>query len=117
MAKPIPIALLNGRNWSKKSDAVAYFKAMLARYVDGDVVLDVSDKADLEALLAVYDSVLPSGQPTKTGAGIAHFERRIDRDHPGQTSCFFVVRTDGSSIDFSTRRALDVAGSQASLKQ
>ncbi|TVT51903.1 MAG: DUF3223 domain-containing protein [Azoarcus sp. PHD] len=60
----------------------------------------------------VYDSVVPAGEPTKTGTGVAHFERRLDRDHPGHTSCFFVVRTDGSSIDFSTRRALDVAGAR-----
>lgn len=113
MAKSIPITLPNGRSWSKKGDAVEHFKAMLARYADGDQVRDASDKADLEALLAVYDSVVPAGQPTKASQGVAHFERRMDRDHPGHTSCFFVVRTDGSSIDFSTRRALDVAGSQA----
>lgn len=52
---------------------------MLGRYADGDRVLDASDKADLEALLAVYDSVVPDGQSTKTGAGVAHFERRSDR--------------------------------------
>ena len=113
MAKSVPITLSNGRSWSKKGDAVEHFKTMLARYADGDRVQDASDKADLEALLAAYDSVVPAGQPTKTGPGVAHFERRMDRDHPGHTSCFFVVRTDGTSIDFSTRRALDVAGAQA----
>ena len=112
MAKSVPITLPNGRSWSKKGNAVDHFKSMLARYADGDRVRDASDNADLEALLAVYDSVVPTGQPTKTGSGVAHFERRMDRDHPGHTSCFFVVRTDGSSIDFSTRRALDVAGAQ-----
>lgn len=113
MAKSVPITLPNGQSWSKKGDAVDHFKAMLARYVDGEQVQDASDKSDLEALLTVYDSVVPTGQPTKTGPGVAHFERRMDRDHPGRTSCFFVVRTDGSSIDFSTRRALDVAGAKA----
>lgn len=113
MAKSVPITLPNGRSWSKKGDAVDHFKTMLARYADGDRVRDASDKADLQALLAVYDSVVPAGQPTKTGPGVAYFERRMDRDHPGHTSCFFVVRTDGSTIDFSTRRALDVAGAQA----
>lgn len=113
MAKSVPITLSNGRSWSKKGDAVEHFKAMLARYADGARVNDASDKADLEALLAVYDSVVPKGQPTKTDPGVAHFERRLDRDHPDYTSCFFVVRTDGSSIDFSTRRALDVAGAQS----
>lgn len=112
MAKSVRITLSNGRSWLKKGDAVDHFKAMLARYADGDRVQDAIDKADLEALLAVYDSVVPPEQPTKAGLGVAHFERRMDRDHPGRTSCFFVVRTDGSSIDFSTRRALDVAGAQ-----
>ena len=113
MAKSVPITLSNGRSWSKKGDAVAHFKTMLARYADGDRVQDASDKADLEALLMADDSVVPPSKPTKTGPGVAHFERRMDRDHPGHTSCFFVVRTDGTSIDFSTRRALDVAGAQA----
>ncbi|MGA4423104.1 DCL family protein [Ralstonia nicotianae] len=112
MAKSVPINLPNGRSWSKKGDAVEHFKAMLARYADGDRVLDIADHGDLAALLEVYDAVIPAGEPTKTGSGVAHFERRRDRDHPGNTSCFFVVRTDGSSIDFSTRRALDVAGAQ-----
>ena len=67
---------------------------------------------DLASLLHVYDSVLDAGEPTKAGVGVSHFERRKDRDHPGHTSCFFVVRTDCSSIDFSTRRALDVAAAK-----
>jgi len=62
----------------------------------------------------VYDSVLDAGRTSKAGAGVSHFERRRDQDHPGHTSCFFVVRTDGTSIDFSTRRALDVASEKAS---
>ncbi|WP_408733937.1 DCL family protein [Paraburkholderia tropica] len=85
---------------------------MLWRYADGDRVKDPQDHEDLSALLEAYDSVVPAGQPTKRGSGIAYFERRPDQDHPGNTSCFFVIRTDGTSIDFSTRRALDVAGMQ-----
>lgn len=112
MAKSVPINLPNGRSWSKKGEAVEHFKAMLGRYADGDRVFDATDHDDLVALLKVYDAVIPAGEPTKTGSGIAHFERRPDRDHPGHTSCFFVIRTDGSSIDFSTRRALDVAGNR-----
>jgi hypothetical protein len=110
MAKSVPIRLPNGRAWSKKGDAVEHFKAMLARYSDGDRVGDPIDQDDLASLLQVYDAAVQAGQPTKAGSGVAHFERQRDRDHPGHTSCFFVVRMDGSSIDFSTRRALDVAG-------
>ena len=112
MGKTVPISLPNGRNWPRKGDAVDHFKAMLARYSDGARVVDSKDHSDLASLLQVYDSVLDAGRATKAGDGISHFERRKDRDHPGHTSCFFVVRTDGTSIDFSTRRALDVAGAK-----
>lgn len=109
MGKAKTISLPNGRTWPKKGDAVNHFKAMLARYRDGSRISDQSDHSDLASLLEVYDSVVVAGQPTKAGSGVSHFERRRDQDHPGHTSCFFVVRTDGTSIDFSTRRALDVA--------
>lgn len=112
MGKTVPIRLPNGRHWPTKGEAVEHFKAMLARYADGARVADPVDHVDLAALLQVYDSVLEAGEPTKVGVGVSHFERRKDRDHPGHTSCFFVVRTDGTSTDFSTRRALDVAGAK-----
>lgn len=110
MGRAKAISLSNGRNWVKKGDAVAHFKAMLARYRDGERVSDATDHSDLAALLNAYDSVLEEGKPTKAGVGVSHFERRQDLDHPGHTSCFFVVRKDGTSIDFSTRKALDAAG-------
>lgn len=114
MGKAMIISLPNGRTWAKKGDALAHYKAMLARYRDGSRVSEPADYSDLASLLEVYDSALDAGEPTKTGVGVSHFERRKDQDHPGHTSCFFVVRTDGTSIDFSTRRALDVAGAKAS---
>lgn len=113
MGKTVSIKLLNGRSWPKKGDAVEHFKAMLARYSDGERVGNPVDHDDLVALLHVYDSVVDGGELTKAGAGVSHFERRRDRDHPGNTSCFFVVRLDGTSIDFSARKALDVAGLKA----
>lgn len=113
MGKAKIINLPNGRTWSKKGDAIDHFKAMLARYRDGSRVSDAADHSDLASLLEVYDSVLDVGKPNKAGSGVSHFERRRDQDHPGHTSCFFVVRTDGTSIDFSTRRALDVASEKA----
>lgn len=114
MGKAKTISLPNGRTWPKKGDAEDHFKAMLARYRDGSRVSDARDHSDLASLLEVYDSVLEPGQSTKAGVGVSHFERRKDQDHPGHTSCFFVVRTDGTSIDFSTRRALGVAGEMTS---
>ena len=112
MGKAKPINLPNGRSWPKVGDAKAHFKAMLARYKDAARVSDQSDHSDLAALLEVYDSVLLPGELTKGGAGVSHFERRKDKDHPGHTSCFFVVRIDGTSIDFSTVKALGGAGAK-----
>ncbi|MFY9479826.1 MAG: DCL family protein [Aquabacterium sp.] len=113
MGKSIPVSLSSGRSWPKKGDAEAHFKAMLGRYRVGERVLDSADHADLEALLSVYDADLQPGEPTKAGAGVAYFEKRLDTDHPGHTSCFFVVRRDETSIDFSYRRALDAAARQS----
>lgn len=113
MARSVSISLPNGRTWSKKGDALDHFKAMLARYKVGERVADAADHGDLAALLSVYDSVLAPGEPTKAGSGVAYFEKNLDMDHPGNTACFFVVRTDGTRIDFSTRRALDVAGTRS----
>jgi hypothetical protein len=86
---------------------------MLGRYVVGKRADDPSDHADLAALLEVYDAAVPAGGPTKAGGGAAYFEKRPDVDHPGNTACFFVVREDGSSIDFSLGRALDVAAKRS----
>ena len=113
MARSVPISLPNGRNWARKGDAVDHFKSMLARYTVGDRIDDAADHDDLAALLRVYDSVLGPGAPTQTGSGVAYFEKNLDMDHPGNTACFFVIRTDATRIDFSTRRALDVAGARS----
>lgn len=110
MGKKIPVSLPNGRSWPRKGDAIDHFKAMLGRYQIGSRIEDPTDHSDLVALLDLYDSVLSPNDEPKRGVGIDHFEKRWDEDHPGDTACFFVVRTDGTSIDFSTRRALDVAG-------
>jgi hypothetical protein len=109
MGKSIPVSLPNGRAWSKKGDASNYYREMLNKYAVGARVHEPSDHSDLAALVAVYDADVPVGETTKSGCGIDYFEKGIDYDHPGKTSCFFVVRKDGSRIDFSIGRALDVA--------
>ena len=109
MAKSIPVQLPTGRKWAKKGDAQSHFKTMLGRYEVGERILDPTDHAELEALLTIYDAALPQGQAPKAGNGVAYFEKRVELDHPGRTTCFFVVRRDGSSIDFSYLRALDAA--------
>lgn len=114
MGRSKPISLPNGRNWSTKGEAAGHFKTMLARYEIGDRVLSVNDHSDLSALLAVYDADVPLVTPSKAGLGIKYFEKDWDRDHPGNTQCFYVVRTDGTRIDFSIGKALDSAANQTS---
>jgi hypothetical protein len=107
MGKSIPIKLDNGSSWKQKGLAAKHFSQMLGRYVVGERVFDAKD--NLTALLNAYDATVLSGKATKTGSGIANFEKGVDLDHPGHTVCFFVVRTDGTRIDFSCGRALDAA--------
>jgi hypothetical protein len=109
MGKAKSVTLDNGRSWSQKGLAGKHFSQILGRYAVGSRVLDPYDHSDLAALLKAYDAIVPPGEATKTGTGIAYFEKDIDIDHPGHTVCFFVVRTDGTRIDFSLGRALDAA--------
>lgn len=109
MGKSIPITLPNGKSFKKKGEAQAYFKAMLNNYAIGAMISDSTDFNDLCALLAAYDAALPNGEPSKAGIGVSHFERRMDMDHPGHTTCFFVIRKDGTFIDFSYLKAIDAA--------
>lgn len=81
---------------------------MLNRYTLWDQVTDADDVSDLTALLAAYDAGM-SPEHSKSGIGIDFFEKRPDEEYGGTTACFFVVRTDGTSVDFSVYKALDVA--------
>lgn len=116
MAKAIPVYLRPGRSWSKKGDAAAHFKNMLGRYAIGERVVDEEDHADLLALLTAYDAALPDGAPQKAGNGIAYFEKRVDQEHEGRTKCFYVVRRDGTSDNFSYPRALDALATSTSQR-
>ena len=106
MGRSIPVVLLNGKNWSKKGDAKAHFREILNRYTVWDRVTNADDISDLVAILTVYDENLPPAQ-SKIGVGIDYFEKRPDQEHEGNSACFFVVRTDGTSVDFSIHKALD----------
>lgn len=115
MGRPIPVVLNNNRRWSKKGDAIRHFKGILAKYLVGSRIEDKEDHNDLVALLTVYDDWVQKSGNGKIGSGIAYFEKRVDFDHPGRTNCFFVVRLDGSSEDFSYLRAIDCAAESISL--
>jgi hypothetical protein len=98
MAKQVKLS--NGRDWRTQSAALAHFKEMLHRYSNGNVVDTVDDHDDLIALLERYDACIEGG-PTKIGAGIDHFERRLNWVEGHSTPGFWVVRVDGTATDFS----------------
>lgn len=88
-AKPITLGSLH---FKKKGDAIAFFRAMLARYDLGDRVND-DDAVFLRAALENHpDSV------KKIGCGIINFSVR-SADYG--TKCFWVNRPDGTTEKFS----------------
>lgn len=108
MGRSIPVKLSNGRFWPNKKDAKAYFRELLSRYDVYDRVNNIDDISDLTSILTVYDENLPVTQ-SKIGVGIAYFEKRPDQEHSGSSACFYVIRIDGTSVDFSIYKALDAA--------
>lgn len=92
--KPV---VLDTRTFLKREDARNFFSAMLNKYKPGDRVSDV-DTLDLSELLKRHPEALE-----KIGVGIAHFEvQRADYS----TQCFRVVRTDGTSSNFSYQKCV-----------
>lgn len=89
VTKPFVLAT---RSFSKKGDAIVFFRAMLNRYVPGDRVAD-SDASDLMALLKHHTEYT-----AKVGSGIDHFG--IMPNLHG-TQSFEIFRTDGTRDDFS----------------
>lgn len=106
MAKSVELS--NGRVWKTKLAAKDHFKAMLARYNDGDVITDHDDHSDLSALLERFDALVSDGAP-KIGSGIQSFERRLNRGDGWSSPGFWVVRTDATATDFSYIKAVDGA--------
>ena len=90
------------RSFDKAGDATAFFTVMLNRYGIGDRV-SAEDAADLSALLDRHDEV-----EEKAGTGIAGFEVNKPPQGVPQFSkrCFWVIRDDGSKIDFSIGHCL-----------
>lgn len=100
-----PIKLSNGSGWETQEKAKAYFTALRDRYPHNTPIDDPSDHDDLLALLERYDEAILE-DPLKAGAGVQHFETRINRVHGGFNVGFWVVRSDGSETDFSFIKAI-----------
>lgn len=90
------------RSFDKAGDATAFFAAMLNRYQIGDRV-SAEDATDLSALLMRHEE-----WEEKAGTGIAGFEVNTPPQDVPQFSkrCFWVIRADGTKIDFSVGHCL-----------
>ena len=90
---------LETRLFEKAGDGMTFFRAMLNRYSVGDAV-SAADGIDLSALLKRHDET-----DEKIGVGIDHFEVDFAPDE-FSGRCFWIVRKDGSRIDFSIKHCL-----------
>ncbi|HEY4545248.1 MAG TPA: DCL family protein [Pedomonas sp.] len=90
------------QTFEKAGDARKFFTVMLNRYSIGDRV-STEDSVELSALLDRHDE-----RDEKVGSGVAGFEVNTPPEGVGQFSkrCFWVVRDDGSKIDFSIGHCL-----------
>ena len=107
MAKK-PVRLANGKEWPSRGDAISYFRELRDRHPIGAPILDRSDHDDLLALLERYDLAITDG-PAKIGAGVDHFETRINVTNGGRNIGFWALRVDGTETDFSFIRAVNEA--------
>lgn len=100
------INLANGKTWRSQAAAKAHFRTILHDYADGAVITDGDHHADLAALVARLDVLLPEAE-RKGSAGFARFERRLNSGPGYTTPGFWVVRPDGSATDFSYIAAVE----------
>jgi hypothetical protein len=92
--------VIRTRSFEKAGDATAFFKTMLNSYSVGQVVSG-SDTNDLHALLERHDE-----KSEKVGVGISYFKVDSAPD-PYGGKCFWIVRVDGTEIDFSYPHCLE----------
>ncbi|MGH0276529.1 DUF3223 domain-containing protein [Sinorhizobium meliloti] len=104
MAKSVQLS--NGRLWKSQKAAKKHFSEMLARYKDGENISNYQDHSDLSALLERFDLIFADG-PSKIGAGIKRFERRLNKGDGWSSPGFWVIRDDNTPTDFSFPNAVD----------
>lgn len=100
------VKLSNGKEWKSKTDAKQHFKSILHQYDNGDVINLSEDHEDLSSLVERLDMLVGEG-PSKIGAGIAHFERRLNSGDGWSSPGFWIFRTDTTETDFSYLKAID----------
>ena len=99
------VELPNGKFWRTQKEALQHFKDMLGRYKNDEIVDSLEDHDDLVVILERYD-LLELGGPSKVGAGIKYFERRLNRGEGYSSPGFWAVRIDGTETDFSCPKAI-----------
>jgi len=87
--KPVHLGTLS---FATRQEALAHFKAMLARYRPEQTVGD-ADASELAELIKRHPD-----HDEKVGPGVHHFEV-MHADF--NTKCFAIVRTNGTRVDFS----------------
>jgi hypothetical protein len=86
--------------FASKKDTKAYFRLMVARYVDGQR-MELEDDAVLRDLICLHPE-----REQKIGVGISHFTVATDNEW-GRTRHFVIVRVNGESTDFSYHTCID----------
>lgn len=99
------VELPNGRFWRTQKEALQHFKDMLGRYENDEIVDSLEDHDDLVSILERYD-LFELGGPSKVGAGIKYFERRLNRGEGYSSPGFWAVRLDDTETDFSCPKAI-----------
>ena len=96
--------------FSSKEECWSYMRALRDSLIRG---------ATVEGKAATVLSALLEKHPKyaeKVGCGVSHFKYDEHPEYTG-TMCFFIVRTDGTSEDFSFRKCLDIVfGTQSRQK-
>ncbi|MBN9542725.1 MAG: DCL family protein [Alphaproteobacteria bacterium] len=98
MTKSIPIQIGQQLFTSKKS-AITYVQSVLKKYIDGDI-LEESDKLFIIDLLALHPQ-----KDEKIGCGVANILYDYSPDF--RSRCLYIIRTDGSKIQFSWRTCIE----------
>lgn len=95
--------VLKTRTFEKAGDATKFFSKMLQGYTVGERVSE-TDATHLRALLDRHDE-----KQEKIGNGISYFEVNLPPSEypPFTEKCFYIVRADGSKIDFSIGHCLE----------
>ena len=107
-----PVRLPNGAVWASQGDAEEHFREIRDKFPPGVQIGPGPEYEDLFALLTLYDANWPA-EESKIGSGVSYFETRINKTNGGRTIGFWVVRTDGTSLDFSFIKAIAWASRQS----